>query len=196
MKAIESRQQRHFSILEWVILSLLILLFFTFHTAATAGASYRYQEGHCQLLKTVGGKLQVTNVDIEKCGFHPTRSNHTEWDLVAGKCHKVYVYISDANSEWEFRRIRHNEKYTLEQCGYDMKSPVRQSVFFEKTSNRCRKKIIYTSKMGLEDIEIVTDEPVISQKIRKFKYMDRKIASQRARSLCLQHNQASRRRAR
>lgn len=180
---IETNDKRNLSLSEWVILGLLVSLFISFNVAE-AGTVYQYEEGECKMLKTVRGKLQVTGVGIEKCGFQAAKASHTEWDIVGGKCQKVYVYISATNPQWELRKAHSNEQHSLEDCGYDMSTPKRQAVYYEKTSNRCRKKLIYSSTKGLEDIEIVTDQPMISQKIRNFKRMDRRVAAQAMKSLC------------
>ncbi|MCC7403787.1 MAG: hypothetical protein IT288_05250 [Bdellovibrionales bacterium] len=167
---------------EWLILGLLLTLLLSFNLAE-AGPVYVYEEGQCQMIQMVGGKAQVTGVDIIKCGFG-ANPNHTEWDVVGGKCKKVYVYLSSMNSQWNLRKTRPTETFDLKECGYDLNTPKKQSIFYEAHSQSCRKRLIYTSALGLEDLEVVTEEPNRSKKLRQLRRVDRRIASQTGRSIC------------
>lgn len=161
---VENNERQNLSMSEWLILGLLVSLFISFNVAE-AGPSYRYEEGECKMIKTLGGKVQITGVGIEKCGFQAAKASHSEWDVVAGKCHKVYVYVSSSNPSWELRKVQSNEQHSLEDCGYDMAAPKRQAVYYEKTSNRCRKKMIYSSTKGWKTLK---SSPINLWSVKKY----------------------------
>lgn len=111
---------------------------------ALGGEVYFYSEGVCY--KSNGR----ASSNYEACGFMLSKADRYEWDIIEDQCKKIDVYVSKLNPEWELRRSRKKERYSLRDCGYSI-SKDQEGSSYNSISGSCKKNILLVSHYGLED---------------------------------------------
>ncbi|MBK9038158.1 MAG: hypothetical protein IPL83_03170 [Bdellovibrionales bacterium] len=113
-------------------------------SVAIGGEIYFYSEGVCY--KSNGRAAS----NHEACGFMLSKADRYEWDMIENQCKKIDVYVSKLNPEWELRKPRKKEKYSLRDCGYSVSKDQEESSY-NLASGSCKKNILLVSHYGLED---------------------------------------------
>lgn len=111
---------------------------------AVGGELYFYSEGVCY--KSSGRAAS----NHEACGFMLSKADRYEWDMIEDQCKKIDVYVSKLNPEWELRKPRKKEKYSLRDCGYSVSND-QEGSSYNSASGSCKKNILLVSHYGLED---------------------------------------------
>lgn len=127
-----------------VLAAGFIFLSYFFSFFALGGEVYFYSEGVCY--KSSGR----ASSNYEACGFMLSRADRYEWDMIEDQCKKIDVYVSKLNSEWELRRPRKKERYSLRDCGYNYSND-HEGSSYNSISGPCKKNILLVSHYGLED---------------------------------------------
>ncbi|MBK9037557.1 MAG: hypothetical protein IPL83_00060 [Bdellovibrionales bacterium] len=131
--------------LSGVLLAAGFIYFSYFSSFEAIGAEiYFYSEGVCY--KSSGRAAS----NHEACGFMLSKADRYEWDIIQDQCKKIDVYVSKLNPEWELRKPRKKEKYSLTDCGYSV-SKDQEGSSYNSASGSCNKNIVIVSHYGLED---------------------------------------------
>lgn len=131
--------------LRGVLLAAGFVCLSSFSSFVAIGAeTYFYSEGVCY--KSSGRAAS----NHESCGFMLSKADRYEWDMIENQCKKIDVYVSKLNPEWELRKPRKKEKYSLTDCGYSV-SKDQEGSSYNSASGSCNKNIVLVSHYGLED---------------------------------------------
>lgn len=131
--------------LSGVLLAAGFIYFSYFSSFEAIGAEiYFYSEGVCY--KSSGRAAS----NHEACGFMLSKADRYEWDMIEDQCKKIDVYVSKLNPEWELRKPRKKEKYSLRDCGYSVGND-QEGSSYGPVSGSCKKNIVLVSHYGLED---------------------------------------------
>lgn len=111
---------------------------------AVGAETYFYSEGVCY---KSNGRASSNH---EACGFILSKADRYEWDILEDQCKKIDVYVSKLNPEWELRKTRKKEKYSLRDCGYSISND-QEGSSNNSAGGSCKKNILLVSHYGLED---------------------------------------------
>lgn len=145
------------------------LLYVSFLTSfiAIGAENYFYSEGVCY--KSNGRPSS----NHEACGFVLGKADRYEWDIVEDECKKIDVYVSKLNPEWELRKLRKYERYSLKSCGYSVSNDHEGSRLNRLSSGSCKKDILIVSHYGLEDRILPNRSPANNRDCEKNKELVR-----------------------